>query len=61
MMPSTADELAALTRSSAARRPGSRNQGLLFNNEFFMGRFFSCLPRGYGDRFAIVAEGRASV
>jgi hypothetical protein len=37
-MPSMAEELAALTRSSAARRRGSRNQGLLSSNEPFMNR-----------------------
>jgi len=37
-MPSTADELAALTRRRAARRRGSRSQGLLSSKEPFMNR-----------------------
>ena len=35
-MPSTADELAALRRSRTARCSGSRNHGLLSNNEPFI-------------------------
>lgn len=35
-MPSMAEELAALTRSSRARRPGSRSQGLLPSKDVFM-------------------------
>lgn len=43
-MPSTADELAALTRNSSARRRGSRNQGLLSSKEVFMG-LYRLFPR----------------
>jgi hypothetical protein len=43
-MPSTAEELAALTRNNSARRSGSRNQGLLSRKEVVIG--LSCLlPR----------------
>jgi hypothetical protein len=35
-MPSMADELAALARSSSARRAGSVSQGLLVSSEDFM-------------------------
>ena len=37
-MPSTAEELAALSRSNAVRRAGSSSHGLLFCNEDFMPR-----------------------
>jgi hypothetical protein len=37
-MPSTAEELAALTRSRVARRRGSRSHGLLSSKEPFMNR-----------------------
>ena len=35
-MPSMADELAALTRSNSARRPGWPSQRLLLSNDDFM-------------------------